>query len=115
MEEVLARGGAALFDIVMFGDEAYGNDNRIMLSTVLRGVRARYDVLLIATGSRPLIPPMETVRDETGEIRRGVFGFRTLDDCAGMMAPGRTAKRAAVMGGGLLRLEAARGLTTHGR
>ena len=37
VEEVLARGGAEQFDIVMFGDEPYGNYNRIMLSNVLNG------------------------------------------------------------------------------
>ncbi len=37
VEEVLARGGADLFDITMFGDEPYGNYNRIMLSNILSG------------------------------------------------------------------------------
>ena len=37
VEEVLARGGADRFDIVMFGDEPYGNYNRIMLSNILSG------------------------------------------------------------------------------
>ncbi len=39
VEEVLARGGAEQFDVVMFGDEPYGNYNRIMLSNVLSGVQ----------------------------------------------------------------------------
>src|SRR5580658_9124150 len=39
VEEVLARGGAEQFDIVMFGDEPYGNYNRIMLSNVLSGAQ----------------------------------------------------------------------------
>ncbi len=157
VEEVLARGGAELYRIVMFGDEPYGNYNRIMLSNVLsgvqdtsgiyinplewyaenditlhagarvttidrtarvvsaaNGVQERYDVLLIATGSRPFIPPMENVLDEAGELRRGVFGFRTLDDCNAMMAMARQSQTAVVLGGGLLGLEAARGLMTHG-
>jgi nitrite reductase (NADH) large subunit len=33
----LARGGGEKFDITMFGDEPYGNYNRIMLSNVLAG------------------------------------------------------------------------------
>ena len=33
VEEVLARGGGDQFDIVMFGDEPYGNYNRILLSS----------------------------------------------------------------------------------
>ena len=39
VEEVLARGGADLFDITMFGDEPYGNYNRIMLSNILCGIQ----------------------------------------------------------------------------
>lgn len=37
IEEILARGGAELFDITVFGDEPYGNYNRILLSNVLAG------------------------------------------------------------------------------
>ena len=37
VEEVLARGGADAFDITVFGDEPYGNYNRILLSGVLAG------------------------------------------------------------------------------
>ncbi|MGC4962503.1 nitrite reductase large subunit NirB [Gordonia sp. DT101] len=37
VEEILARGGAELFDVTMIGDEPYGNYNRIMLSHVLSG------------------------------------------------------------------------------
>ena len=37
VEEVLARGGAEQFSITMFGDEPYGNYNRILLSNILSG------------------------------------------------------------------------------
>ena len=37
VEEILARGGAEQFAVTMFGDEPYGNYNRIMLSHVLSG------------------------------------------------------------------------------
>ncbi len=37
IEEVLARGGGDTFDITVFGDEPYGNYNRILLSNVLAG------------------------------------------------------------------------------
>ena len=40
VEEILARGGAELFNIAMFGDEPFGNYNRIMLSAVLDGSHA---------------------------------------------------------------------------
>ncbi len=157
VEEVLARGGAELFDITMFGDEPYGNYNRILLSNVLSGVqdsadifmnplawyeenditlhvgakvteidraarmvqsaagiRARYDVLLIATGSRAFIPPMRGLNKADGTMKAGVFGFRTIDDCDGIVAAAKQSQRALVIGGGLLGLEAARGLLNHG-
>jgi nitrite reductase (NADH) large subunit len=157
VEEILARGGADLFDIVMFGDEPYGNYNRILLSTVVSGdqdpsqiflnslawydenrirlhagIRAlridragkivygacgvveAYDKLIIATGSRPFIPPVKGMLTPDGELRPGVFGFRTLDDCHAIVKAASTVEKAAVIGGGLLGLEAARGLLNHG-
>jgi nitrite reductase (NADH) large subunit len=67
-----------------------------------------YDVLVLATGSRPFVPPME------GTKQRGVFVFRTLDDCGAIAAYAQECDRAVVIGGGLLGLEAARGLLSHG-
>src|SRR5579875_427892 len=46
VEEVLARGGGELFDIVMFGDEPYGNYNRIMLSNILSGQQGYDEIFL---------------------------------------------------------------------
>ena len=46
VEEVLARGGADLFDITMFGDEPYGNYNRIMLSNVLSGAQDTSEIYI---------------------------------------------------------------------
>ncbi len=46
VEEVLARGGAELFEIVMFGDEPYGNYNRIMLSNILSGQQSYDEIYL---------------------------------------------------------------------
>ena len=86
---------------------------RVVMSEA--GVKAHYDVLLIATGSRAFIPPIDRVcATSNGELLKpGVFGFRTIDDCTqgswSTAKPGR-ASVAAVIGGGLLGLEAARGL-----
>ncbi len=77
------------------------------------GIRESYDKLLIATGSRAFIPPMEGTYGADGRMKPGVFAFRTLDDCNGIIAQAGRAKRAAVIGGGLLGLEAARGLLNH--
>src|SRR5262249_53541261 len=71
-------------------------------------VEEPYDRLVLATGSRPFVPPME------GTKQRGVFVFRTIDDCAEISAYAQECERAVVIGGGLLGLEAARGLLSHG-
>jgi nitrite reductase (NADH) large subunit len=46
VEEILARGGADLFNIAMFGDEPFGNYNRILLSAVLDGSREATAIVL---------------------------------------------------------------------
>ena len=49
-----------------------------------------------------------------GTDRYGVFVFRTLEDCTSIAKYAKECKTAAVIGGGLLGLEAAKGLMTHG-
>ena len=78
------------------------------IETAAPAIEESYDYVIIATGSRPFIPPME------GFGKPGTFAFRTLDDCARIADWAQECKRAAVIGGGLLGLEAARGLLTHG-
>ncbi len=46
VENVLVRDGASQFDVVMFGDEPYGNYNRIMLSGILNGSKSLDDILI---------------------------------------------------------------------
>lgn len=67
-----------------------------------------YDKLLLATGSRPLIPPIH------GVDKGNVFTFRNLDDTRALVALAGPGVRAVVIGGGLLGLEAARGLQLRG-
>jgi nitrite reductase [NAD(P)H] large subunit len=157
IEEVLARGGSEQFDITVFGDEPYGNYNRILLSNVLAGsddpaeiylnpvdwygasgidLRAgvrvvrldtyarvahaddgssvRYDKLILATGSRSFFPPLSGLWTDDKTLADGVFGFRTLDDTSAMIAAASHRTKAVVIGGGLLGLEAARGLQNRG-
>jgi nitrite reductase (NADH) large subunit len=71
-------------------------------------VEQPYDQVILATGSRPFIPPME------GFGQAGTFLFRTIDDCEQIAHYAKGCKTAAVIGGGLLGLEAARGLLAHG-
>ena len=85
------------------------------------GVVEAYDALVIATGSRPLVPPIDGLSTDTSTsvvsgfsrtvgFKNGVFVFRTLVDCDRILAHARDARHAAVIGGGLLGLEAAKGL-----
>jgi nitrite reductase (NADH) large subunit len=71
-------------------------------------VEEPYDRLVMATGSRPFLPTIEGSRQE------GVFLFRTIDDCGKISGYAQDCERAVVIGGGLLGLEAARGLLSHG-
>jgi nitrite reductase (NADH) large subunit len=73
-----------------------------------------YDKLIIATGSRSFFPPIAGLRDDSGALRSGVFGFRSIADTDQMLDWSRGATKAAVIGGGLLGLEAARGLLERG-
>jgi len=66
-----------------------------------------YDHVIIATGSRPFVPPIEN------SSLPGVFLFRTIDDCRRIGKFVKDCRKATVIGGGLLGLEAARGLLTH--
>ena len=78
------------------------------------GVGEHYDRLVFATGSKPFIPPIQGIRDRSGDLKSGVFVFRSLDDCQRIMAYAKDKRRAAVIGGGLLGLEAAKGLVNLG-
>jgi len=72
------------------------------------GDEVRYDVLVLATGSDPWLPPIDGLRADLP----GVEVFRTVADCRRILAHG--ARTAVVLGGGLLGLEAARGLAGRG-
>ena len=72
------------------------------------GTVAQYDRLLLATGSDP------AALSVPGGTLRGITAFRSLDDVDAMMAAARASRRAVVIGGGLLGLEAASGLITQG-
>lgn len=78
------------------------------------GERVSYDALVLATGSRAWIPPTEGLLTDDGELAEGVVPFRTIEDCEQILAKARAGAPVAVLGGGLLGLEAARGLAGRG-
>ncbi|MDR4950157.1 nitrite reductase large subunit NirB [Neobacillus cucumis] len=70
--------------------------------------KVSYDRLIIATGSSPFLLPIP------GADKDGVTAFRTIEDCNTIIDKAKHNKKAAVIGGGLLGLEAARGLINLG-
>jgi nitrite reductase (NADH) large subunit len=72
--------------------------------TSLSGRTVEYDVLVLATGSSAFVPPIP------GNDLPGCFVYRTLDDLDAIRAAARDKKVGAVIGGGLLGLEAANAL-----
>ena len=142
----------------MFGDEPYGNYNRILLSRVLArshdpkdifinplswyeendvrlhagvrvasidraartvtgasGVVEPYDHLVIATGSVPFVPPVAGLHGASRRLQAGGLRLSHPRRLRGhYLLRAERAARAAVIGGGLLGLEAARGLLEQG-
>jgi nitrite reductase (NADH) large subunit len=72
------------------------------------GTEAPYDRLLLATGSSAVKLPIP------GNDLKNVVTYRDIGDTQSMIDISRTAKRAVVIGGGLLGLEAANGLALRG-
>src|SRR5581483_6500370 len=72
------------------------------------GGETEYDKLILATGSSAFVPPI------AGVEKRNVHVFRTLDDTKALLEKAQPGLKAAVIGGGLLGLEAARGLQMRG-
>ncbi|MFC4767473.1 nitrite reductase large subunit NirB [Effusibacillus consociatus] len=70
--------------------------------------QVEYDRLILATGSLPFILPVP------GADKEGVTAFRDIKDCERMIETANQYKKASVIGGGLLGLEAARGLLNLG-
>ena len=94
------------------GDRAKAIDRERQIVTSERGVEIRYDYVVLATGSNPFVPPLP------GVDKKGVFLYRTIEHLEQMIEYAKHVKTAAVIGGGLLGLEAAKamldlGLHTH--
>ncbi len=121
LSPVLA-GDMAIEDIIL-NDEQWYADNGITLHMgkqireIQRGYKkvvaedgteAEYDNLIIATGSNPFMIPIP------GADKEGIISFRNIEDCEIMFEAAKKYKTAAVIGGGLLGLEAAKGLVSLG-
>ena len=65
------------------------------------GAEIGFESLLLATGSKPIVPPVP------GSDRAGVFTFTTFDDAAAIAAHLPAVERAVIVGGGFIGLSAA--------
>jgi len=83
-------------------------DREARLAIDEEGQATPYDKMILATGSSAFIPPIPGVDKENVHV------FRTLDDTRALMAKARKGMKTVVVGGGLLGLEAARGLQVRG-
>jgi nitrite reductase (NADH) large subunit len=156
LDELIRRDALDRYDITVFGEEAHGCYNRILLSRLIaegspeeiilkphawyaeRGVIFQsgtrvtrldvaerrlstadgadhaYDVAVLATGSVPMVPPVQELTRPGSGFKEGIFVFRTIEDCERIRTYSRPAGNAVVVGGGLLGLEAAKGLLDRG-
>jgi nitrite reductase (NADH) large subunit len=81
-------------------------ENKIVRS--FKGIEVSYDYLVLATGSSAFVPPIPGVE------KQGVFIYRTIEDLEAMRDYARKATKGAVIGGGLLGLEAAKAMIDLG-
>ncbi|WP_037347404.1 FAD-dependent oxidoreductase [Sciscionella sediminilitoris] len=78
------------------------------------GSSHHYDELVLATGARPWLPPVDGLREEDGALTEGVRCLRTLADTEYIVDRSRGGGPIAVLGGGVLGIEAARALALRG-
>ena len=104
-------------DKLLMADASWYTNNDIVLKTgelvtiidtaeksviTHKGNTEPYDYLVLATGSSAMVPPIKGVE------KKGVFVYRKIEDLDQIIEFGKGIKRAAVLGGGLLGLEAAK-------
>ncbi|WP_394360766.1 nitrite reductase large subunit NirB [Amycolatopsis sp. SB7-3] len=94
------------------GDTVASVDRERKIVVTEAGYEQPYDTLVLATGSRPFVPPVP------GHDLPGCFVYRTIEDLDAIreaaQRPGRGRRSAVVIGGGLLGLEAAKALRDMG-
>ena len=111
-EEDLRLGGADWYRDhgveLVTGDPATFIDRGERTVITRQNRQFRYDQLVLATGSRAFVPPMEIA------CRERVHVYRTLEDLNAILALAKDSSSVAVIGGGLLGVEAAKGLRDLG-
>ncbi|MGW9351003.1 FAD-dependent oxidoreductase [Nocardiopsis flavescens] len=100
--------------VVRTGVAALALDTAARTVALDDGTRLDYDELVLATGARAAFPPVTGVSAADGAPGEGVCALRDLDDCRRLLALVRPGAPVVVLGGGVLGLEAARGLQSRG-
>jgi nitrite reductase (NADH) large subunit len=90
------------------GDPVQSIDREAKTVRSHNGIISPYDYLILATGSAAFVPPIPGLEKE------GVFIYRTIEDLEMMTTWAKKAKKGAVIGGGLLGLEAAKAMLDLG-
>ncbi|HSU51961.1 MAG TPA: FAD-dependent oxidoreductase, partial [Segetibacter sp.] len=90
------------------GDPVQSIDRSNKTVHSFHGITENYDYLILATGSSAFVPPIPGVE------KQGVFIYRTIEDLEMMTEYAKKAKTGAVIGGGLLGLEAAKAMIDLG-
>lgn len=89
---------------IHLGDKAAAINKTNKFVTSAKGVEVSYDKLILATGSYAFVPPVQ------GHDRENCFVYRTIEDLEALTEAAKNSKVGAVVGGGLLGLEAAKAL-----
>lgn len=119
LSDYFTKGGNALnlapsswyqeHNIVLHLGDPISQINRVTKTVdSFKGLTVPYDILILATGSSPFVPPIE------GIDKKGVYLYRTLDDLDLISSWAKKSKKGTVIGGGLLGLEAAKALLDLG-
>jgi NAD(P)H-nitrite reductase large subunit len=96
------------------GARVLGIDRERRDVMLVDGTLVEYDVLVLATGSIPTLPPIRGLVRIDGSLHEAVHAFRSLADCERLVAALPASGRAVVVGGGLLGLQVARALGVRG-
>ena len=108
----LTLGRDGLYDApgvrLVLGDRVVALDPGVHQATLASGGRISFGTCVLATGSSPFVPPVP------GTGAAGVFVYRTVDDLAAIRSWATGCRTGAVVGGGLLGLEAANALRLLG-
>ncbi|GAA5213594.1 nitrite reductase large subunit NirB [Corallincola platygyrae] len=93
---------------VLLGERATHIDREQKIVYSAAGHEIAYDKLIMATGAYPWVPPIQ------GAEQKGCYVYRTIEDLDAIAAAAKHGKSGAVVGGGLLGLEAAGALQALG-